>query len=495
MKNRLFAVWALTLLCAFNSQLSTAHAQGTAFTYAGQLNNNNALANGWYDFQFALFDAAAGGNLIGSALTTNAVAVSNGLFTVTLDFGAGVFPGADRWLNLSVKTNGAASFTPLTPRQQIMSTPYAITAGNVTGPINGSAIVNGSIAGSKLANGAVGASQLASNSITASQLAPGAAAANLGTNSSGGIPSGGLILSPFDNAALVAAGYVKIGTTQLGDGWSRGNNGDAPTARYFHTAVWTGSEMIVWGGFDGRDLADGGRYNPAGNSWKSISNTGAPAVREGHTAVWTGSEMIIWGGNNVSYLNDGGRYNPAGDIWTTLTTTGAPAAREFHTAVWTGDEMLVWGGNNRSALNDGGRYNPAGNSWTAMTTTAVSGAPVARFYHTAVWTGSEMIIWGGYGGGNLNTGARYNPAGDSWTTVTSTNAPAARYNHTAVWTGSKMVVWGGRGGGYWYDGGRYNPAANSWTAVNTIGGPTARSSHTAVWTGSEMIVWGGLDAG
>src|SRR5512140_2298287 len=152
MKHKLLAALGLVWLAALNPELSTLHAQGTAFTYAGRLDIDGAPANGSYDLHFALFDAPAGGNLVGSALTTNAVAVSNGLFTVTLDFGAGVFPGADRWLNLSVKTNGVASFTVLAPRQQLTAAPYAITAGNVTGPINGSAIVNGSIAGIKLAN-------------------------------------------------------------------------------------------------------------------------------------------------------------------------------------------------------------------------------------------------------------------------------------------------------------------------------------------------------
>ena len=61
--------------------------------------------------------------------------------------------------------------------------------------------------------------------------------------------------------------------------------------------------------------------------------------------MWTGSEMIVWGGYNGSgYLNDGGRYNPAANSWTAVTTTGAPAARAYHTAVWTGSEMIVWGG-------------------------------------------------------------------------------------------------------------------------------------------------------
>jgi N-acetylneuraminic acid mutarotase len=91
-------------------------------------------------------------------------------------------------------------------------------------------------------------------------------------------------------------------------------------------------------------------------------------------------------------------------------------------------------------LNDGSRYNPAGNSWTAVNPT---GAPTARQYHKAVWTGSEMIVWGGYNGGPLNDGARYNPAGNSWTAVNPTGAPTARRYHTALWTGSEMIVWGG----------------------------------------------------
>jgi hypothetical protein len=76
-------------------------------------------------------------------------------------------------------------------------------------------------------------------------------------------------------------------------------------------------------------------------------------------------------------------------------------------------------------------------TWTPTSTT---NAPAARDFHTAVWTGSEMIVWGGYNGGFLNTGGRYDPATDSWTVTSSTNAPTARNAHTAVWTGSEMIV-------------------------------------------------------
>jgi hypothetical protein len=89
------------------------------------------------------------------------------------------------------------------------------------------------------------------------------------------------------------------------------------------------------------------------------------------------------------------------------------------------------------------------------------GAPEARYYHTAVWTGSEMIVWGGTGNfGTFNDGRRYDPATDTWTATSTTNATEARYQHTAVWTGTQMIVWGGYAPsvGYANDGGRYDPA-------------------------------------
>jgi hypothetical protein len=135
----------------------------------------------------------------------------------------------------------------------------------------------------------------------------------------------------------------------IDDTWTATTISNAPTAREYHTAVWTGSEMIVWGGEDiNGDLVNtGGRYNPSDDSWTATSITNAPAARQAHTAVWTGSEMIVWGGNHFVfpyYFNTGGRYNPSTDSWTATSTINAPAARNAHTAVWTGSEMIVWGG-------------------------------------------------------------------------------------------------------------------------------------------------------
>ena len=107
-----------------------AHAQGTAFTYQGRLNDGTNPANGAYDLTFALFSVSNGVGQVGALLTNSATAVSNGLFTAMLDFGAN-FPGAARWLEIGVRTNGSGAFVTLSPRQKITATPYAITAGNI----------------------------------------------------------------------------------------------------------------------------------------------------------------------------------------------------------------------------------------------------------------------------------------------------------------------------------------------------------------------------
>src|SRR5205823_4743816 len=242
----------------------------------------------------------------------------------------------------------------------------------------------------------------------------------------------------------------------------------------------------------------GAKYNPSTDSWTPTSTTNAPEGRSEHTAVWTVTQMIVWGGNNLfNDINTGGRYDPNSDSWTATSVTNAPDARDSHTAVWTDSEMIVWGGLNSESfqdLNTGGRYNPNTDSWTP---TSINNVPDARYRHTAVWTDNEMIVWGGFNSESfqdLNTGGRYDPNTDSWT-ATNTTAPDARELHTAVWTGSEMIIWGGSTffSQDFNTGGRYNPGTDSWSATSTTNAPDARASHTAVWTGSEMIVWGGFN--
>src|ERR1022692_2685195 len=94
-----------TAFCSLFTAVVPAFAQGTAFMYQGRLHDGNNPADGNYDERFALYDAATSGNQVGPALTNSATTVSNGLFTVNLDFG-NQFPGKSRWLEIAVRTNG-----------------------------------------------------------------------------------------------------------------------------------------------------------------------------------------------------------------------------------------------------------------------------------------------------------------------------------------------------------------------------------------------------
>ena len=328
--------------------------------------------------------------------------------------------------------------------------------------------------------------------------------------------------------------------------WRPISNASAPAARVGHSVVWTGSEMIVWGGLkDGQPDDEGGRYDPRTDTWQRTDKDGGnvPADRAFHSAVWTGSEMIVWGGRADSAFADGARYQPDRNEWATLPGSGMPAARSHHAAVWTGSEMIVWGGraNDGRPHGNGGRYSALDARWQSV---AGAGAPAARSSFPAVWTGSELWVWGGLGAmAPLGDGARYIASGDTWRPLPATLAPArsahvgvwanergealvfgglgaagplddgagwgvasdawrpleaaalaARSEHAGVWTGRELVVWGGVGSALLADGARLEPAAGRWAGLPADGAPSARKGHTMVWTGREVLVWGGTGA-
>lgn len=313
----------------------------------------------------------------------------------------------------------------------------------------------------------------------------------------GVLPAGAVVFSNNDNEiGMLSAGYVRDSRLDSLSGSGTLPLVNAPTARASHSAVWTGSRMLVWGGLGSSgNLNTGASYDPMANTWTPISTTGAPVARREHSAVWTGSRMLVWGGlGSTGNLDTGGSYDPETDSWTAISTVGAPEKRRNHTVVWTGTHMLVWGGESNLSFfdNTGGAYHPDSDTWTTITT---AGEPGGRRYHAAVWTGTHMLVWGGQGsGGDMNNGGRYHPGTDTWTAITTTGAPTARYSHTAVWTGSRMLVWGGYGGGPLNSGGSYDPGADSWTVIASTGVPH-RHSHTAVWTGGRMLIWGGIGVG
>ena len=145
----------------------------------------------------------------------------------------------------------------------------------------------------------------------------------------------------------------------------------APVSSRGLQAVWTGSEMIVWGGahLDGEPpvnvgLKTGARFNPNTDSWQPTSVTGAPEGRMYYGAAWTGTEMVVWSGGDQAKGNfsTGGRYNPAIDLWIATANTGAPPGRGILTAVWTGEGVVFFGGSTggTAAFNETFFYRPTG---------------------------------------------------------------------------------------------------------------------------------------
>jgi N-acetylneuraminic acid mutarotase len=171
----------------------------------------------------------------------------------------------------------------------------------------------------------------------------------------------------------------------------------APSPRGQATAVWTGRELIIWGGYDrGGALADGARYDPEADAWAPLPTANAPGLRSLDTIVWTGKELLIWGGFAGGRLSaDGVRYDPVANTWRSMATEGAPSPRHWPSAVWTGSELIIWGGvvigedgRPREYLQDGARYDPANDTWTPMSNSGTRGRRTAQ---SAVSSGTAPL--------------------------------------------------------------------------------------------------------
>lgn len=154
--------------------------------------------------------------------------------------------------------------------------------------------------------------------------------------------------------------------------------------------------MIVWSGSDltGRAHEDlgGAGYDPDSGTWRTI--TDAPiSFRYRHTAVWTGDEIVVWGGQTVEALADGAAYDPASDTWREIAD--APVeGRLYHVAVWDGQAMVVWGGSRvfrDRMFSDGAGYVPEADRWISLPDGPLEG----RCDASSVSTGGGVVIWGG----------------------------------------------------------------------------------------------------
>ena len=346
----------ITVLMSLTS-IGVVLAQGTAFSYQGQLNLTGEPATGLYDMQFYLYAAARGGGSLNSSVT-NGVPVTDGLFTAQLNFGMGMFDGNPRWIELRVKTNGAATFTTLTPRQQVLPTPYATYAARA-----GSA-ANGSVSAAQLDAPAPGPGQLLSYNGTSLvwQNPPTATSWNLnGNNSAAGSFLGtinnqplelkvnnvrALRLEPGDTSANVIGGsgvnMVGVGVT----GATIGGGGWASLSLFVPSApnTVTGHYGTIAGGKG--NLAEAS-HSTVGGGERNIARGGHATIAGGNHNETTGSGLDTVGGGYENHA--GGDASTISGGYQNLTTQWAATISGGTANEASGLEAVVGGGGHNTA--------------------------------------------------------------------------------------------------------------------------------------------------
>jgi hypothetical protein len=256
-------------------------------------------------------------------------------------------------------------------------------------------------------------------------------------------------------------------------------------------AVWTGTQMLVVA--PAMSLS----YTPATGRWRQLPQAPALGAPSG-LLVWTGRELITWGGGCCGDVTSGGlAYDLATRKWRKLPK--APiAGQQRPIGAWTGRELIVLPGVDPDGKpTGGGAYDPLRDTWRT-----IAAPPQQRLWPMAVWDGREVLVAGGLGPRSTRSGSlatvpyAYDPAGDTWRALARIdNGSYGRKSARAVWTGEKLLVWGGQTEADDRDaiaphGLAYDPKANRW--LELPGAPLlGRSDPVAVWTGTSLLVWGG----
>jgi hypothetical protein len=267
------------------------------------------------------------------------------------------------------------------------------------------------------------------------------------------------------------------------------------TGWYWDQAVWTGQEMLVWSS----ELQRLAAYDPTSDDWRALPDP-PPTAQEGLFAVamvWTGSEAILWGGydHQPELPAFGAAYDPAADEWRELPPAPVPP-RQWHTAAWTGQEMIVWGDAifeaHLGAELGGAAYDPATDTWRTLPPAPTGGREDAVAVRSSarsawVWSGREVLIVGG----GLIEGLAYDPVQDAWrTTVPAPLLMPGLGRLAAAWDGDELIVWGSRAGEDATDTAAYDPITDTWRELPDS--PlTDRCRAATVWTGSAIFVWSG----
>jgi hypothetical protein len=260
-----------------------------------------------------------------------------------------------------------------------------------------------------------------------------------------------------DRTAREALAGIPVGWTKLPR---------PPQPRDAAAFVWTGSELLAWGGCPAAEgskscvrQADGFAFDPSGRRWRAIPE--APHAWKGATADWTGEEVIFLNrrGDGFAGLLEGQAYDPAQESWRQIPRAPIGATRGSVVTVWTGSELIVWGGGERGSrrAQKGASYDPEADAWRA-----IADAPIGLNLASGMWTGREVLVFGSLLSPRnraqirASVGAAYTPAADSWREIPPSKlSPQAT---SAVWIRDRMVAWD-----YLVRSQEYDPARDAWS--------------------------------
>ena len=411
--------------------LLSAHAlngQGTAFTYQGRLLESGSTASGTFDLQFSLFDSDSGGNLIGSGLTRESVAVTNGLCTVMLDFGAEAFGNGSRWLEISVRRGGGAEpYTPLEPRQPLTAAPRALSALTAASAAVATSVTPAGITTDSIADRA----------ITTEKMAPGQVVTSVN-----GLRDD-LVLEAGANIALSTNGNTLVVSSPT---WSlRGNSGTSAGVEFIGTtddrplelrvnsrpalrleprtngaalnliAGHPGNSVApgVWGatiGGGGASFGPGFEFvNHAAGTYATIGGGAANLIQAVVGTVSGGFSNVVSRGA-VEGVVAGGSYNTIGDDALRATISGGfqntIAANCHHSTIGGGWTNVIAG---EASTVGGGIQNSiqTGASFSTVSGGAGNLVGASAFTSTISGGGLNRILDGSHratvGGGRLNS--------------------------------------------------------------------------------------------
>jgi hypothetical protein len=337
-----------------------------------------------------------------------------------------------------------------------------------------------------------------------------------------------LAVAALGAASIVVSGGTDEPAAQTGGSFTSGWSAlpESPLgARNAHAAVWTGEEMLVFGGDVERDSGDpaegAAAYSPTTNTWREIAEP-PEHLRGAVLAVWTGDVVVAFPEDQTEDRGDaadgeqpGAVYDPDEDTWTEIPTSGVGVVTFGTQVFWTGDRVVVVGmvdpADPDGAMGRAALYDPATDTWERVDDAPLVLGQAFGGWHApdAVWTGEEVLYVGivvddpsgssSSGSSTFDTvGDRLgvlalDPASGTWRELPAPPL-SVRFGSSVVWTGSELLIAGGSAladEAELYDGAILDPATGTWQPLPELPGGLrvgeGGDTGSAVLAGGKLV--------